>query len=240
MIDRRVVVTLLGLCGCYAEIGAGYYPSIHESMTTSPGMTSETKTSGYVAMAKLGFYLDVPVPALKMSFGAGMSPGVGGEGINPSGSQKVGTQGYDVRVDVALPYFLSVFQPRVTVAYFDAVNAGVNSGANTPTATVTGSGHTLFLGASLGGTTSGSLVLASIGLQYQKDTTETTPTVMPFDISGYGVAARLMVTWTPTGAFLQSYTPSKVEAQKFTPCTVHTITTCDPNHKNCTTESNCY
>ncbi len=218
MEQRVLVLTAACVTGCYAEVGIGYYPTIHETIETGPSVTSTAKTSGYVGMIKLGFYLDVPLASLKSAVGAGLCPGVGGDGVSPSNAPaKVGTEGIEGRVDVALPYFLSVFQPRVTMAYLGVVDANVTTMSNAGPVKANASGHTVFLGGSLGATTSGSLIMLSVGLQQQHASTDAAVTsdgaVGPVSISAVGAAARLMVTWTPTGAFMKSYTPSQVSKQ---------------------------
>jgi hypothetical protein len=218
MANRGLLVIVLAMSACYAEAGIGYYPVIHETVETSPGVTSTAKTSGYVGMVKLGFYLDVPLASLKSAVGVGLSPGVGGDGISPSKAPaKVGTSGVEGRLDVALPYFWSFLQPRLTAAYLGAMEATVDTAPNTGPVKTKASGHTVFLGGSIGGTKDGSLILLSAGLQQQSASTEAASTsdgaVGPTDVTAFGVAARLMVTWTPTGAFLKYYTPSKVSQQ---------------------------
>ena len=245
MIKGGLLVIVVGLSACYAEAGIGYYPVIHETVESSPGVSSTAKTHGYVGMVKLGFYLDVPLRTLKSAVGVGLCPGVGGDGIAPSKAPaKVSTAGVEGRLDVALPYFWGFLQPRLTATYLGVMEANVDTPPNTGPVKTKASGHTVFLGGSIGATKDGSLILLSAGLQQQGASTEAASTsdgaVTPVDVTAYGVAARLMITWTPTGAFMKNYTPTKVEAQTPTTCTMHTLRTCDSDNRNCHDETNCY
>lgn len=203
---------LLALTGCYAEAGAAYYPRATTTVTPPAGAPTTDHTRAWSILVKVGFYLDIPIRPWRTAIGLGLSPAAtGGEALQPgAGPRPIVGKGTDVRLDVAAPvYLIGRLQPRLSLVHTSFEEAAVTTAGTTVTTAAAGGGW--FVGGSLGGHTRGSTVLASVGLQTASLTTAPAASAPPsptVDTSAWGVGARLLFTWTPSGKFMKYYEPS--------------------------------
>jgi len=205
----RVALLALVLAGCYAEVGAGYYPWIRETVGPAP----EQSTDGFAVTFKLGFYLDIPIAPLHSVVGLGVSPlQAGGDAILPRDADaEVTPSGTDLRADVALPFYVfGRVQPRLTLVYADVSGAKVRLMPSEDYVGTGASGSGWFAGGTFGMRMQrGSTLLVSGGLAHQSVHTEASDdgTVPAIDITGTGVAVRLMIAWTPTSVYMKYWEP---------------------------------
>ncbi len=238
---RGLAGWLLALTGCYAEAGAAYYPSATTTVTPPTGAPTTDHTRAWSILVKLGFYLDVPIRPWRTAIGVGLSPGgMGGEALRPAaGPASIVGKGADLRLDVAAPVVLwRRIQPRVSLIYTGIDEAAVGVGDMAVTSDATGRGW--FVGGSLGGHSKGSTVLASVGVQTASLTTkladgDTTSSIV--DSSAWGLGARLLMTWTPSGKFMQYYEPSPMPGPQG-PAGCYYADHCDVDG-NCTSTYTC-
>jgi hypothetical protein len=243
--SKLYVTAAFVLAGCYMEVGAGYFPRVKETVTTSAG-PQRAESSGFSAMFKLGFYLDIPIAPLRTAIGLGLSPfGMGGDAIVPSNTQsKITPSGTEKRLDVTLPImFGNYIAPRLTLAHLHVYDANVDIAPNDDYVSGHGSGRTWFFGGTIGGVLkNGTLVQMSIGAQSQSVTAVahqgTDGVVPPIEMTAFGPAIRIMAAWTPTGAFMAYYHPTPSEPQKRGNAGCYTRTQCDVSG-NCRSDWYC-
>jgi hypothetical protein len=222
----RAVVLLALTTGCYAGVGAGYYPSIQQTVTDPETSTvTEHDTSGWAASFRLGFYLDFPIPPLRTGLGLGWSPdSFGGDPVLPGDAPAdVTAKGSTFRADLTLPFVpftrAPAILPRLTAIYTGYTGAGIRMAPSDDYVHHGGgSGSGWFLGATLGPSKLGGALLASIGYQRVDCTipADPTPHLLTTGVatraSGFGV--RVLFNWTPTAMLLQHWVPSKSEPQQ--------------------------
>lgn len=234
--------------GCYAELGAGYYPTVKQTVTdiaTRDVMRADTH--GWAVNFRLGFYLDVPIAVLRTAIGVGYSPdSFGGDPVLPSDAPAdVTAKGKTWRGDITLPFlpFASApyIRPRLTLVHTTYTGAGIRiAPSDKYDHWDGGSGTGWFFGPTLGMGEWGSSFQVSVGYQTLTSINPgTTNSTTPYDIetSASGFGMRLLFGWTPTLALMKHWTPSKPETGGAQPCT-GTITTCDVDG-NCRTVPTC-
>lgn len=205
-----MVCALAATSACFAEIGGSYFPSVHTH--TVADTTVDTDTTGVGVSFKLGFYLDVPLPWIRSALGVGLVPaGTGPRAVVAREGQDVGAHADELRVDVGVPWFWHGMQARATVArhVVTYTNAAFGDSGETIEADADGGGW--FLGGSLSYVHRGSTIIASLGLDREDMDMAPTgrPDIRETDYRATGVGARFMIAWTPSGRFMQYYTPSQ-------------------------------
>lgn len=204
--------TLLGLLtGCYVEVGGAFYPSA--TTTVTPTAAPASKDTGVAAsfLIKLGVYLDIPIRPLRTAIGVGFAPTTFGAEIvgTSAGPSSVNLKAADARIDLAAPVFLTPrVQPRLTaiaIAMGKVIITDHGSTVETPA-----SGGGWFLGGSIGYRKLGTTLLASLGYQTERLSSTIVAGLAPttFDFAASGVGLRFLMTFTPSGRFMQYYTPS--------------------------------
>jgi hypothetical protein len=227
---------------------------VHETATPAAGQATTTETKAWGVLLKLGFYLDIPVRSLRSAVGIGLAPGgMGGEAVAPSeggtdGVTGIGVKGTEVRLDVAAPVFLiGTIQPRLSLIYtglstLSVTRPDADGDGDDEVVEADASGSSWFLGASIGGHGRGSTVLFSVGLQRTHGVTAAAPEgaqpVDRFAMSAWGAGARLLLSWTPSGKFMQYYTPAPYEPQQRGNAGCYYADHCDVDG-HCTTQWTC-
>jgi hypothetical protein len=243
----------LVLAGCYAEVGGGYMPSVHEVATPlatgpTPPPSTTTSTGGWTVALNVGFYLDTPVPAPMRYFPPAIGGGlalIGENALVPGDhAPRSNTSGYEGRLDLTLPIdtgdLLSI---RATGAYGWASKASFRPDGMADYSDTTGHGRSWFLGGTIGGRNDkGALFQLSLGVQHQHGTSVGHPVMnsdgLPgYDLSATGVALRFMIAWTPTGALMRGYQYEPPKEQTHHDC--HPVTTTSSDGTT-TTRTECY
>jgi len=185
----RVLGALL-LCGCFAEVRGGYYPSL---------ATTEMSTSTDEGAFVLGVYVGVRVDVFGVALAVAPS---GAGGTTPLGLSSfdgnVQLQGNMYRADIDVPLRSvadGLLRPRLTLGYetFSAFKLHPPSGQSIDYDN--GSGAGWFGGLSLAAP--GGFYSLALGPSYVSFDGELPN--RPFSISGWGVEARLMIAgWFPS------------------------------------------
>lgn len=238
------LAAVIALAGCYAEVGGGLYPIVHQTATPAGGAPVTTDASAWSLVVKVGFYLDIPIRSLRSAVGIGLAPsGMGGEAVLPAdGVESAAVKGGDVRLDVALPTYLlrGVVQPRVSMVLSGMTDLSWTRGPDDSIdSKAAGSGW--FLGASLGAVTRGSTILLGVGLQHLAAHTVTEEGAAPadaFELSAWGAGARFLISWTPSGKLLQYYHPTPIAPQPRGSAGCYYADHCDVDG-HCTTQWTC-
>ncbi|MBK7075659.1 MAG: hypothetical protein IPH44_25545 [Myxococcales bacterium] len=196
---------------CYAEVGAGYFPAVKTH--TVAETTVDADTSGLGLSVKVGFYLDVPLRWIRSAIGVGLVPaGTGPRAVLPTDGDNVGDHADELRVDVGVPWFWRRLQARATFATSTVTYTKVKRGAADEYIDMDAEGGGWFLGGSLSYVHRGSTLIGSLGVERRH--MEMAPTGDPglreVDYRATGVGVRFMIAWTPSGRFMQYYTPSDI------------------------------
>ncbi|MBA3462357.1 MAG: hypothetical protein H0T46_20515 [Deltaproteobacteria bacterium] len=251
---RGVILAIALSAGCYAELGAGYYPTINQTITDQTTMTeSSSRSGGWSATFKLGFYLDVPIAPLRTGIGLGWSPdSFGGDPVLPSdASADVTPKGTTFRGDVVLPFIPFKTVPnllvRLTAIRAKFTGVGVRMAPNDEYEHSSGaSGTGWFFGPTIGTSKLGSAALASIGYQtLDCELPVGTQAHLPQNgvrtsASGFGI--RVLIGWTPSGALMKHYKPSPNTPQARGNAGCYYRNTCIPRHgggETCTSDYYC-
>jgi len=243
----KAVLAVLAASGCYAELGGGYMPSVHENATTTVAgvaTTTAATTSGFTVSLNIGFYLDAPIPIplpyIPPAIGLGFAP-ISENAVVPGDGPRSNTGGYDLRLDLTLPIDTGdVLSVRATGTYGKSSSAGIKESGAADYADADARGSEWFLGGTIGGRNElGGLFQLSLGLQHQGSTSVEKPGSMPsYDISATGLAIRFMIAWTPEGTLLRNgYQYRAPVEQKHNSCHPVTTTSSDGTQR---TSTECY
>lgn len=244
---RAALVLVLG-SGCYAELGGGYMPSVHDRATTTVAgvaSTASTDTGGWTVSFNLGFYLDtplpIPLPYVPPAIGVALAP-ISENAAVPGGSApRSNTSGYETRLDLTLPIDTGdVVSLRATGTYGWSSKAGIKEQGQPDYTDADAKGSEWFLGATVGGRNDlGALFQLSLGVQHQRSVSVEKPGTLPsYEVAATGVAMRFMIAWTPTGfLFRNGYRYQPPVEQKHNSCHPVTKTSSDGT---VTTSTECF
>jgi hypothetical protein len=212
--------------GCYAELGAGYYPSIKQTIDDPKAASvANYATSGWSVTMKLGFYLGVPIPPLHTGVGVGYSPNAfGGDPVIPhQAPADMSPTGTTWRGDLMLPWHpiedAPAFAPHLTIEHMSFTGASIRMDPGTEYEHAgNGSGSGWFIGPSFGAVRFGAALLGSVGYQ-QLDCVIPADRTPDRESTGVETVARgfsvnVMIGWTPSGALIEHYVPSESEPQE--------------------------
>ena len=216
--SRLVLALVLAASACYAEVGAGYYPSVAQTVTAPTGATTDHDGAGWSASFRLGFYLDVPIAVARTSIGVGLAPVGSDAAIAPDDAVDVTPSGSALRGDLYLGFVpvraIAALGTRLTVTRTDLGEGRLrNPGQDDYEDFTGGAGAAWFVGTSVGVSRLGTGLLASVGYQSFAHDLPADPARMLAGVrtEARGVGVRVLLCWTPTGAFMKHYTPSDPE-----------------------------
>lgn len=197
----RVLLALL-VCGCFAEVRGGYYPSV---------ATTETGTTTNEGAFVLGFYLGVRVDVFGVAVAAAPK---GAGGSTPMGLSafdgNVQLKGNMYRADIDVPLGSladGLLRPRLTLGYDSFAAFALHPPSDHSVDYDNGSGAGWFGGLSLAAP--GGFYSVALGPSYVSF--DGTLPGRPFSIRGWGVETRLMIAgWFPS--FFRHYNGSMPSA----------------------------
>jgi hypothetical protein len=202
------------LPACFAEVGGGYYPSTHQTLTDPAAIPPVVTGSAgaWSAFLKVGFYFDIPITPAQSGVGLAWSPNGWGTDlvINRSkrGPADAAGDGTVLRVDATLPVNPIPPLPRVRLRLVSEYGWYTDGGTRLPgkasyTNRTGASGHRWFVGPALSFTTVGGSFIAAVGAQRMTVSipvgTQRGPELGDFGLStsAWGVGGSLTITLTP-------------------------------------------
>jgi len=152
---------------CFAEVGGGYYPTVHQDITDTSGITTRADVNAWAVTLKLGVFLD---RIFDTGLGVGWAP-AGIDMVQPRAPQLAHAgQGHMVRADIELPYVLSHAAPwlhaRLIGEYDLYRSTSVEvQGSSSYMRRDDAKGHRFFVGAGLGRAAKWTSEILAVGLQ---------------------------------------------------------------------------
>jgi hypothetical protein len=189
MLSRAVVVMCLA-SGCFAELGAGYFPVVHQT----PAAGDTVRGGAWMGMIKVGFFADV-VLEHSVGFALGYSP-VGVNVLRPKPPLlRHAGGGHLFRGDLVLPSPLfgnPDNRARIVAEYEILTSIGIEEKGQEDLVDHDGSGRRYFLGAGVSRTKEYGSQLVQIGLDHLFLQTDST-----LDTSAWGVSGSITISVLP-------------------------------------------
>ena len=206
-LGRALVIALPLVSGCFVELGGGYYPAIHQTLTdTVANTTVASSGSGWMASIWVGFFADVVLDEL--GFALGWSPFGTHLAIAKEPQHAAAGGGEMFRADLVLPPSIlgsDTIRPRVVTEYNYYTTTGFRAtGSDSYTDRGTGGGNRLFLGVGLSHTAEWGSQLIQFGVDHDSVHTpeyfskvageEHDPAI---ETSAWGVSASITISVLP-------------------------------------------
>jgi hypothetical protein len=195
----------VSLCGCFAELGGGYYPVVNQTITPPSGVAVEAHGGAWVASIKVGFFLDV-VDDDSFGFALGWSP-FGTNVLRAKAPLRShGGGGNQFRGDLVLPRSLfgtEDIRARIVSELELLTDTGAQQSRQVDLVDHDGNGKRYFLGVGLSRTEDYGSQLVQIGVDHMSlDTDAFADPTSPIaddgvSTSAWGLSASITITVLP-------------------------------------------